>query len=361
LNADSDQRKALLDTIERANACCNWVSERAWKRKVFGQYSLHKLLYHTARKRFSLGAQVVVGVFAKVADAYKLDKKTQRRFAKHGAIGYDSRILTYKPDVASIWTINRRIKIAYSAGERQKELLKSQQGESDLIFRCGKFYLAATCDVPDPTPEPVQDFLGVDLGVKTIAATSDHTTLSGSRINNVRHRHRRLRSKLQARCSRSAKRKLKRLSGREFRFATDVNHCISKQIVAEAKGTHRGIAVEELTGIHDRVTVRKKQRAVLRSWAFHQLRFFLTYKATCAGVPLLAIDPRNTSRECSACGYTAKGNRKTQSEFVCLDCGFAFHADINAALNIRSRANRQVANRSELCNTTHDLVTSSGL
>jgi IS605 OrfB family transposase len=127
------------------------------------------------------------------------------------------------------------------------------------------------------------------------------------------------------------------------------NHCISKQIVAEAKGTQRGIAVEELTGIHERVTVRKKQRAVLRSWAFHQLRTFLTYKAACAGVPLLAIDPRNTSRGCSACGYAAKGNRKTQREFVCLDCGFALHADLNAALNLRSRANRQVANRSELC------------
>ena len=361
MNADNDQRKALLDTIEHANACCNWVSEQAWKLRVFGQYSLHKLLYKTARERFPLSAQVVVRVFAKVADSYKLDKKTQRRFAKHGAIGYDSRILTFKPEVVSIWTTEGRIKVGYSAGERQKELLRSQQGESDLIYHHSKFYLAATCDVPDLATEPVDDFLGVDFGIKTIAATSDRKTLSGSQVNHVRHRHRRLRSKLQARCSRSAKRKLKRLSGREFRFATDVNHCISKQIVAEAKGTQRGIAVEDLTGIHERVTVRKKQRAVLRSWAFHQLRFFLTYKAACAGVPLLAIDPHNTSRECSACGYTAKGNRKTQDKFVCLECGFALHADINAALNLRSRANRQVANRSELCNTPRSLATSSGL
>jgi putative transposase len=319
---------------------------------VFGQYSLHKLLYRTARERFSLSSQVVVRVFAKVADAYKLDKKTLRRFSKHGAIGYDLRILTFKPDVVSIWTTDGRLKIEYSAGEGQKEFLQSQRGESDLIYHCGKFYLAATCEVPDQAPESVNDFLGVDFGIKTIAATSDQVTFSGSQVSNVRHRHRRLRSKLQARCSRSAKRKLKGLSGREFRFATDVNHCISKQIVAEAKGTQRGIAVEELTGIHERVTVRKKQRAVLRSWAFHQLRSFLTYKAARAGVPLLAIDPRNTSRECSACGFTAKENRKTQDKFVCVECGFALHADINAALNIRSRANRQVANRSELCRKT---------
>jgi putative transposase len=103
LNANADQRKALLETIEQANACCNWVSEYAWSRQVFPQFSLHKLLYYQAKERFRLSAQVVVHVFAKVADAYKLDKKTQRRFASHGAISYDSRILTFKPD-HSFWS-----------------------------------------------------------------------------------------------------------------------------------------------------------------------------------------------------------------------------------------------------------------
>src|ERR1700689_2974941 len=66
LNADADQRKALLETIEQANACCNWVSEYAWSRQVFPQFSLHKLLYYQAKERFRLSAQVVVHVFAKV-------------------------------------------------------------------------------------------------------------------------------------------------------------------------------------------------------------------------------------------------------------------------------------------------------
>jgi IS605 OrfB family transposase len=349
LNPDPAQRKALLNTLEQANACCNWISEQAWELQVFGQYSLHKLLYAEAREKFPLGAQVVIRVLAKVGDAYKLGRLTQRRFARHGAISYDSRILSFKSDTVSIWTTSGRIKIGYSAGDRQKILLESQQGESDLIYHRGKFYLAATCDIPDPEPSTVDDFLGVDFGVKTIAATSDGKKMSGSKVNNVRYRHRALRSKLQRRGTRSAKRKLKRLSGKESRFATDSNHVISKQIVAEAKGTHRGIALEELKGIHDRVTVRKTQRAVLRSWSFFQLRAFVEYKAKQAGVQVLAVDPRNTSRECSQCGHTAKENRKTQDKFVCVRCGFSLHADINAAINIRSRANRQLAERSELC------------
>jgi len=358
LNPSGHQKAALLDTLEKANACCNWISEGAWGRKVFGQFSMHKLFYAEARNRFPLSAQVVVRVIAKVADAYKLDRKSQRRFAKHGAIGYDSRILRYKADAVSIWTTNGRETISYSAGDRQRELLKSQQGESDLIYHRGKFYLAATCDIPDPDPATVDDFLGVDFGVKTIAATSDGKRMSGSMVNNVRFRHRRLRERLQRCGSRSAKRKLKRLSGKESRFATNVNHVISKQIVAEAKGTHRGIAIENLKGITERVTVRKKQRAVLRSWSFFQLRNFIQYKAILAGVIMEAIDPRNTSRECSECGHIAKENRRTQESFACIACGHAEHADINAARNIRCRAIHKLANRSELCGVSHSLVTS---
>jgi IS605 OrfB family transposase len=360
LNSDASQRKALLDTIEQANACCDWISEQAWERKVFAQFALHRLLYHAARERFPLSAQVVVRVFAKVADAYKLDKKTQRRFAKHGAISYDSRILSFKPETVSIWTTAGRLKIGYSSGERQKELLKSQQGESDLIYHRGKFYLASTCDVPDPSPSVVDDFLGIDLGVTNIATSSDGDNFSGSMVKSVRYRHRRLRTRLQKKQTRSAIRRLRQLSRKERRFATDVNHCISKQIVAIAKGTERGLAIEELTGIRERITADRKQRAVLHSWAFFQLRAFLTYKAALAGVPLIAVDPRNSSRECSECGYTDKKNRPNQSTFRCLSCGHTANADFNAAVNLqeRGRAARQAAERSELCSVSHDLVTS---
>ena len=93
----------------------------------------------------------------------------------------------------------------------------------------------------------------------------------------------RLRAKLQKKGTKSAKRLLKKRSGRERRFARDVNHCISKAIVQTAQGTPRGIALEDLKGIRERInaqrTVRKRQRRVLHSWAFFQLRAFIAYKA----------------------------------------------------------------------------------
>ena len=94
--------------------------------------------------------------------------------------------------------------------------------------------------------------------------------------------------------------------------------------------------LEDLTHINERATVRKKQRAERLSWAFYQLRQFITYKAKLLGVPVILIDPRNTSRTCSKCGHCEKANRKKQAEFVCLSCGFSDNADFNAAKNIRN-------------------------
>lgn len=347
LNPNTEQQKLLLRTLERANECANWLSHEAWERKVFRQFDLHKLLYYTAREKFSLSAQMTVHVFAKVADAYKLDRKTERRFAKHGAISYDSRILSYGENRVSIWTLDGREAIPYSAGSRQKELLQRQQGESDLIYHRGKWFLASTCDITDPPEEAIDDFLGVDLGVVQIASDSDGDSYCGKGLNNVRYRHRKLRSKLQDAQSRSAKRHLKKLSGKEANFAQNVNHAIAKQIVEKAKRTHRGIAIEKLTGIRARIRAGRKQRAVLHSWAFAQLGGFLKYKAVLAGVPLVEVDPRNSSRECSQCGHTEKLNRPSQSKFRCRSCNYTTNADTNAAVNLSRRAsvNRPIVAR----------------
>ena len=345
LNPDTAQRAALLQTLETANACANWIGSEAWTRKVFAQYSLHKILYYEARKRFPLSAQIVVRVLAKVADAYKLDQKSERRFAKHGAISYDSRILSFGKGSVSIWTVGGRQRIAYSTGDRQRKQLVSQQGESDLIYHRGKFYLAATCNIENPTPAVVDEFLGVDMGIVQIASDSDGDEFSGSMTNNVRYRHRKLRTQLQATQSKSAKRHLKKLAGRESRFAQNVNHSIAKTIVEKAKRTERGIAIEKLTGIRDRVRARKSQRTILHSWAFAQLGSYLKYKAALAGVPIVEVDPRNSSRECSQCGHIDKSNRLSQSKFRCQSCGYTANADYNAARNISSRAkvNRPIA------------------
>lgn len=141
------------------------------------------------------------------------------------------------------------------------------------------------------------------------------------------------------RITKGSKKKAKRIAGKEARFRKYENHCISKAIVETAKGTGRGIAVENLTGIRDRIPAwGREARNRLSGWSFFQLVSFLSYKATLAGVPLVKVDPRNTSRTCAVCGHCEKDNRKSQEKFLCVSCGHRANADQNAARNIRALA-----------------------
>ena len=347
LQPTPEQHQALLETMEKANAACNWASAIAWEKRTFNKFGLQKITYHEIKQQFGLTAQVVVRVISKVADAYKLDKETKREFKPLGAIAYDDRILRWyvpKQEV-SIWTVAGRKRVPFLAGERQLELLKYQRGESDLALIDGQWFLFATCEVETAEPVDVEDVLGVDLGIVNIAVDSDGQRYSGAHLNNLRRRRRKQRKTLQKVGTKSAKRRLKKLSGKERRFATHLNHVISKRIVEKAKRTNRAIAMEELSGIRQRVRARRSQRDNLHSWAFAQLGQFTEYKAQLEGVPKLPIDPRNSSRECAICGYIDKANRKSQSSFLCLACLNADHADDNASKVLRNRGRAALVNR----------------
>ena len=115
------------------------------------------------RNNFALTAQVVIRCIAKVADAYKLDRQTKRTFQPLGSIAYDARILSWKldPQEVSIWTVDGREKMPFVCHPRALELLKGERGESDLCLIDGEFYLFTSCEVSEPVPADVQDFLGV--------------------------------------------------------------------------------------------------------------------------------------------------------------------------------------------------------
>jgi IS605 OrfB family transposase len=345
LQPDREQATLLKVTLERANAMCNAISAYAWAHKKFGKGGLQKDLYHDLRATFALSAQVVIRALAKVADAYKKDRRAKRHFRPHGSIAYDSRILSLRmaDRTVSIWTVEGRQVMPFLCGGHHWDLLQeaTKHGESKLIYRDGDFYLHVSCEIEEAPLQEADEALGVDLGVINIAVDSDgetYTSNANAHINSVRYRYRRLRRKLQKKGTKSARRLLKKRRRRESRFAKDTNHCISKQIVNKAQGTGRAIALEDLGGIRDRLTVRRHQRATLHSWSFYDLQQKIIYKARRAGVPVVKVDPRNTSRTCPACGHIDKKNRPTQAHFSCVSCGFSGAADHIAAIIIGRRA-----------------------
>jgi IS605 OrfB family transposase len=358
-----EQAAALEVTLRACNEAATWVSEAAFERGEFNNFALRKHAYDVVKSRWGLGAQAAQHVIKKTCDAYttlkanlkagnlgKPGSKRYRRatekpisFRAQGAQPYDDRMLSWQiPDrTVSIWTTGGRVKnVAFTASvEQLATLALHRKGESDLLERDGIWFLNATCDVPEAplNTEPV-DFLGIDLGIVNIATTSDGEILAGRELNRIRARERGLRAKLQRKNTPSAKRRLKKRRRREARRAKDINHKIAKHVVAEAERTGRGIALEDLTGIRERVRLRKPQRATHSSWSFAQLGVFIAYKARRAGVPVVHVDPAYTSRTCAECGHIDRANRVSQAWFACRNCGFVDHADRNGSRNIQARA-----------------------
>ena len=309
-----EQVNLLLDTMKEANAVCNAISDVAWGKRIFNNFKLHHEVYHAYKSTFKLSSQVLVRCIAKVADAYKLDKKVKREFRTLGSIGYDSRIITYKPNnIVSLWAIGGRIKIPFVC--HNPDYLPYIKGEADLVYKKGKFYLFQTVDVPEEYIDDVEEFIGVDFGLQTLAYTSDGINHSAEWLNTYREHRQKVRSSIQSKGTRSSRKLLKRLSGKERTTANLVNHTISKSIVKSAKEQGKGISIEDLTNIRFTSKRRnKKFRTKLGKWNFSDLRAKLEYKALLNGVKLVVVNPAYSSQTCHSCKHIGK---RTNKVFKC--------------------------------------------
>lgn len=346
-----EQAEMLRATMRAFNEAASLAALTGFGEKVYRAAAIQKLCYRELRSRFGLSSQMAVQAIRKAAEVFGRQRSVCPQFAPLGAMTFDDRILSWKAgDTVSILTLAGRIRVPFVCGERQRARLAKLKGEVELVCRRGGFYLHAPAEETEPATAAVSDFVGVDFGIVQIATTDDGTAFTGRTVDEVRERCARARATYQRRGTRSARRRLRKLARRQRRFQANVNHTISKRLVAKALHEGKGLAVEDLTGIRARTerTVQRSQRDRHSNWSFFQLREFLAYKARLVGVPVSAVDPRNTSRTCAACGHCDKGNRRDQRHFVCLACGLETQADQNGAKNIRSRALGVNVNHPEL-------------
>lgn len=345
----AEQVSQLEETMQAFNSAADWLAGEAFAKKTANKIAIQQVYYADLRAKFKLSSQMAVRCIAQVCEAYKRDKSKRPHFRKYASIPYDQRLMSFKGiDRVSLLTLSGRIIVPMIMGAYQEAMFTNAKGQCDLVRRKdGKWFLLVTADLPDGTRTPKTDFIGVDLGIANLATDSSGQRHSGAGVEARRARFSALRRGLQKGAAASKgngkrpkniRRKLLNLANKEARFRRDVNHQISKKLVAEAKGNECDIALEDLRGIRTRTRFRKQQRAKASGWAFFQLRTFIEYKAKLAGIEVVTVDPRNTSRQCSICGHVDKANRKSQADFCCVSCGHTAHADVNAAQNIRSAA-----------------------
>jgi len=326
--------------MHQFNAACSDIAKTAFDLHIANKVELQKIVYYPIREKYGLSAQMTVRAISKAVEAYKRDRSIQVVFDLDGAMPYDQRFMSWKGlDRVSLLTLKKgRVILPIRICDYHAPRMQNRpRGQVDLLFRNKTFYLAVVVDAPEASHINAVDVIGIDLGVNNIAVDSDGEVFSGAAIEKTRRKIDNIKADLQHCGTPSAKRHLAKIGKRESRFRRDVNHCISKKMVAKAKDTSSIIALEDLSGIRERTTVKKAERRRRLSWSFYQLGTFIDYKAAIAGVPVVYINPAYTSQECHICHHISKANRPTRDDFHCVCCGSSAPADYNAALTIKAR------------------------
>jgi putative transposase len=354
----SQSQAAKLDaTMEAFGQALNWVNQNT-PEKIVNAVKLQSLCYYEIRARFGLSSNLAQQVCRRVAGARKVARQRNRpvKEFKRRFVTYDARIFSFREKdwTVSLTTVEGRERFELAIGNYQRGMLagsnpKKTSGPltrtATLVQRKdGSYYIQICVEKKPPKQQDTDKVIGVDFGRTDIAHTSDGDNWNGQQLNKVRDHYSRLRAVLQRKASkgtRSSRRRcrelLQRLSGKERRFQVWVNHRISKAIVSRAKATNSAIALEDLTGIRERVNQQPRSKAERRranSWAFYQLRQFLEYKARVAGVSLILVPPAYTSQTCHRCLHIhpeqGKSYRSGKS-FKCEHCGWEGDADLNGA------------------------------
>ena len=342
LHTDGKASVVLADTMHLFSEVANHLSEIVWTEKIFRQFDLHKKAYHAVRGSFpALPSQLVVRAIRVVTDSYKMDRSVKHAFGERSAVVFDARCFKLRGVSSAILTTTQgRLTLSLAHGGKQRQMLEGKKiGEADLLFRGGNYYLAISITLPDLPPKDVVGVLGVDVGLSQIATDNEGETFTGEPVKALRRKCRRIRSLLQKKGTKNAKRHLQKIRHRQRHFVATLNHQIAKRIVQKALNSAKAIAMEILTNIPKRGNgFGRELRWLLGNWSFDDLQRKICYKAKDLGIPIIWIGPAYTSQTCSCCGHCERSNRKSQSHFECNRCGFCANADVNAAINIGTRA-----------------------
>lgn len=379
-----DDRNSAYNTLIAYRDACNYVSQYIFNHDfVLKQSKLQSALYHDVRQLFGLKSQMTQSVFKTVIARYKTVQtqlKKQRvwdgykkgnhkgkipnfvnkdlsflhkpiKFKRPQLDLVRNRDYSFKDDVLSMNTINGRIKVKVYGLFESPYFDGSWTLGTGNVVQNGKhwfFHVSVSKEVTEFQLAHLKHVVGIDRGLRQIITSYDEKGqtrfVNGGFITKKRRHYAKLRARLQAKNTKSAKRRLRSLSGRENRWMSDVNHQLSKTVV-ETYGKQTIFVLEDLTGVtFNTVHSRKKEhRYEHRSWLFYDLEQKLRYKAHLNESEVVLVNARYTSQRCPKCGSIDKTNRnKNTHRYTCSKCGYSSNDDRVGAMNIYELGKRFV-------------------
>lgn len=352
LQASPEQVAKIEATLKAFADACEYVNQVVAPTLV-NELAMQSLVYQDVRARFGLSSQLAIHAIRRVSGnrkTAKKDKKPVKAFKPTSAT-YDVRTFSFREKdwTVSLTMLGGRERFILAIGNYQRGLLKGQNPKTATLSKRkdGSYYINIQLESTPPEPPESEEVLGCDLGRTDLVVTSKGESFSGKQVTSIRNKYAKLRARVQRKAvkgTRSSRRRcrefLQRLSGKEQRFQKHTNHVISCRLVKQAKKDNLVLSLEDLTGIRERTNQNprsKDDKRLSNSWAFYQLRQFLTYKAIKEGVKIVFVDPRYTSQMCHNCFHIhpVKGESyRNGKRFKCGHCGWSGDADYNGSCNI---------------------------
>lgn len=374
LDESSDETK-FIRTMEQYRKACNFISEHIFSNDFpMNQLKLQKEIYSDIRTKFGLKSMMAQSAIRATIARYKTlkeqykqhqykfqDKNTKKWYSVQRDLRWLKKPIQFRrPQVDLVrnrdWSKRTDGKLSLNTLDGRVTATPVCKGFDKFFDGTWKFgvakilrmkggwmlHVGATKQLNPLENADVQHVVGIDRGTRFLATTYDEqgkcSFYSGKQVMRKRDRFVKKRAELQKKHTWSAKRVMKRLSGRENRWISDVNHCLSKTLV-QKYGKNTLFAIEDLAGVsfeESNLSHRNANgRRELRSWAFYQLEQFLGYKARLAGNSVVKVSGRYTSQRCPKCGGIHKEARDHHLHEYHCQCGYRSNDDRIGAMNIQ--------------------------
>ena len=379
LEVDADASEKMHQTRRLYGQACNLlvpivVSDTDRKKRLWQRYNLHKAAYPMVRTKMSvLGAQLACNVMRSVSSMYQSWISNHPKFSKdkkmvlpsisfrNPVVHLDKNTIRFFNNYteASVYTVNGRVTVRLRPGKFQQSLLAGfmaeelagtskenrifKPGECNLAWKCGikgapsrwELHIAIEKKLKEVSLDnlSLNQVMGVDVGENNAAALSTGRIFKAGKMKDDRDKYLSSRARFQRNGSRSARQALRKASGREKRHVEQINDEISKSIIEDAAERNiRLIVLEDLTDIRQANQGRAEGSRTPAPLALQGASAKIVDKACRTGIEVIFVDPRFTSKTCPHCN--AIGTRH-KHRFVCKNCGYRAHSDLNAGRNLQ--------------------------
>ncbi len=332
------QMKIEQTFVDFRNAVNDWINisiNNGW----ITTRKLQKYGYKQLREKYPKLYSAVLLEAMDVAIGILKSSKSQKTIPK-----FDSDIICFKNQT---YKLHNSGIIVPLCGERtyiplyipkkfRKYLLNYKLGRLTIFKKNNWYYVSISVNIEPPQRNPT-NVIGVDLGVHNLVVVADAKGRELLRIlGDEIIEYKELLEEKYARKQKYFNKILKKdcYCGNGYKnYSKYINHCIAKKVVEIAKKYNAIIVLENLKKIKGK---SKNMRKLFRKWCYYDLIQKIEYKAKENGIPILKINPRNTSKTCSRCEYV---NKKLKNEriFMCPNCGLEIDRDLNAAINIAKK------------------------